>query len=379
MSSKVDPNLIRELEHFGLKDINRCQQCGNCTATCEFSTPENPFPRRFVNYIQLGQKDKITSSVEPWLCYYCGECSERCPRGADPGETMMVLRRYLTSVYDWTGFSKRFYSSESFEIIAVCVVAALVGAAMWLFNTGHPDWQHADINSVWPAAKVEIADLGMAAVLSGLLLSNSYRCIKFVMGERLGVVPARIYLAQLKELFLHLLTQKRLGQCKDRMPWYVHLAIMTGYASVFLMVVVLLNGLGVASMRFQRGWPEYVIWHPIRLLGYYATFAIMYGTTYAILGRLKKARPAYRNSHPTDWMFLILLQLTTVTGIAIHVLRLLDRPASTYAVYVVHMMVCIPMLVLEVPFAKWAHLAYRPLVLYLVEVKKQYEAEKART
>jgi hypothetical protein len=31
------------------------------------------------------------------------------------------------------------------------------------------------------------------------------------------------------------------------------------------------------------------------------------------------------------------------------------------------------MLVLEVPFAKWAHLAYRPLVLFLLKVKEEYQ------
>ena len=122
--------------------------------------------------------------------------------------------------------------------------------------------------------------------------------------------------------------------------------------------------------------PEYPIWHPIRLVGYYATFAIMYGTTYAIIGRLKKSKAPYKNSHPTDWMFLILLQLTTMTGIFIHFTRLLDWPFTTYVLYVIHMMVAVPMLVLEVPFAKWAHLAYRPVVLYLLKVKEQFRQEE---
>ncbi len=76
-------------------------------------------------------------------------------------------------------------------------------------------------------------------------------------------------------------------------------------------------------------------------------------------------------------MFLILLQLTTLTGILIHFSRILDLPLTTYIIYVVHLMVAVPMLVLEVPFAKWAHLAYRPVVLYLIKVKeKYYEGQK---
>jgi len=365
MSNKIDPNLMKDLEHYGLKDAKKCYHCGNCTAICPLSTPENQFPRKFVRYIQLGQKDKILQSPEPWLCYYCGDCSTACPRGADPGETMMVARRYLTSRYDWTGFARRFYTSERFEILAVTVVGLLVGLGLLLFNTGKPNWEHAYINSLWPAEHIEIADLVMAAILSILLLSNTFRCFLNVMGEMAFKIPFKYYRAQAKDLLVHFLTQKKFGECTDKKQWFVHLMIMTGYSSVFLLVVVFLRW-------FQRDEEIYSIWHPIRLVGYYATFAIMYGTTYAIIGRLKKSKPPYKNSHSTDWMFLILLQLTTMTGIFIHFTRLLDWPFMTYFLYVVHMMVAIPMLVLEVPFAKWAHLAYRPVVLFLLKVKERF-------
>jgi quinone-modifying oxidoreductase subunit QmoC len=377
MSIKVDPNLIKDLEHFGLKDANKCFHCGNCTAICPLSTPENPFPRRMVRYAQMGMKDKLLTSPEPWLCYYCGTCSDKCPRGADPGETMMVMRRYLTSLYDWTGFARKFYTSEKFEIAAISVVALLVGLGMLLFNTGFSNWnmQHAYLNSVWPSDKVELADLGMAAILSFLLLSNVFRCFRFVMGDLAFKVPLRLYASELKELLIHVLTQKRFSKCDDKMQWFVHLMIMTGYASVFLMVVILINGLTIESLKFQRD-IEYPFWHPIRLVGYYATFAIMYGTTYAIIGRLRKSKPVYKNSHPTDWMFLILLQLTTMTGIFVHFGRLLDWPLATYIIYIIHMMVAVPMLVLEVPFAKWAHLAYRPVVIYLLRVRERFQKEQ---
>ena len=138
-----------------------------------------------------------------------------------------------------------------------------------------------------------------------------------------------------------------------------------------------LNGLTVPGLRFQRGWPEYPLFHPIRLLGYYATFAILYGTTYALIGRLRRRQPVYRNSHATDWMFLILLFLTALTGILLHLFRLLDLPWPTYIMYVVHLMIAVPMLVIEVPFGKWAHLAYRPLAQYLVAVREAGRLEQA--
>ncbi|MFP5212535.1 MAG: 4Fe-4S dicluster domain-containing protein [Acidobacteriota bacterium] len=369
MPNKVDPNLMEELQHYGMKDATKCYQCGNCTAVCDLSTPENPFPRKMVRYAQLGLKDKIMESPEPWLCYYCGDCTAKCPRGAEPGETMMAMRRYLTAMYDWTGFAKKFYTSERFEIAAIAIVALLVGLGLLIFNTGHPNWEHAYINSVWPAEDIEIADIFMGSTLAFLLLTNVFRCFKYVMGDMASKVPFRMYKSEAKELLVHVLTQKRFSGCSDKMQWYVHLAIMTGYASVFLLVVGFIRW-------FQRDAEVYSIFHPVRLLGYYSTFAIMYGTTYAIIGRLKKSKPVYRHSHPTDWMFLILLQLTTMTGIIIHFTRLLDLPLPTYFLYVIHMMVAIPMLVLEVPFAKWAHLAYRPVVIFLLKVKDRYRQEQ---
>jgi len=384
MSVRVDPSFMKDLEKFGLKDANKCMHCGNCTAVCPLSTPENTFPRKLVKYAQMGLKDKILKSSEPWLCYYCGDCSDTCPRGADPGEAMMAMRRYLTSQYDWTGFARRFYTSERFEIIAVAIVGILVGLGLWIFHGSNPNMEHAYLNSVWPAPGIEIADFIMGAILSILLLSNTWRCVKFTMGDLLKKIPLEVYITQAKELIIHFLTQKKFGECTDRMQWIVHLLIMTGYSTIFLLVVVFtaggihIIGLSWEGIMFQRD-VIYPFFHPVRLLGYYATFAILYGTTYAIIGRIKKNKAPYKNSHGTDWMFLILLQLTTLTGILIHFSRILDLPLTTYIIYVVHLMVAVPMLVLEVPFAKWAHLAYRPVVLYLTKVKeKYYEGQKVK-
>jgi quinone-modifying oxidoreductase subunit QmoC len=382
MSVRVDPSFMKDLKAFGLKDANKCMHCGNCTAVCPLSTPENPFPRKLVKYAQMGLKDKILKSSEPWLCYYCGDCSDTCPRGADPGEAMMAMRRYLTSQYDWTGFARRFYTSERFEIIAVAIVGIFIGLGLWIFHGSNPNMEHAHLNSVWPAPSIEIADFIMGAILSILLLSNTWRCVKFTMGDLLKKIPLEIYITKAKELIIHFLTQKKFGECTDRMQWIVHLLIMTGYSTIFLLVVVFtaggihIIGLSWEGIMFQRD-VIYPFFHPMRILGYYATFAILYGTTYAIIGRLRQNKTPYKSSHGTDWMFLILLQLTTLTGILIHFSRILDLPLTTYIIYVVHLMVAVPMLVLEVPFAKWAHLAYRPVVLYLTKVKeKYYEGQK---
>jgi hypothetical protein len=45
-------------------------------------------------------------------------------------------------------------------------------------------------------------------------------------------------------------------------------------------------------------------------------------------------------------------------------------------IYILHMMGVVPMLVLEVPFSKWGHLAYRPYAMYLAAVQADVLAER---
>ena len=374
MASKVNPNLFGELKAYGLKDeASQCYHCGSCAGVCSLSEGETSFPRRMMRYVQLGLTEKIRTSPEPWLCYYCGECSDKCPRGADPGETMMALRRYLTTEYDWTGFAKRFYESMPFEVGAVAVVALLVGLAFLSFH-GPIITDHVALNVFVPARVIEVLDLLMAAALSLVLLISVYRCFRFVMGELATKIPLKTYFGQAKELFIHTFTQKQFGKCEDRTRWWTHLLIMTGYSSVFLMVVIGIRWF----QRDQVIMPNYRVLSVIMtLVGYYATFAILYGSTYALIGRIKKSKASFKTTHSTDWMFLILLQLTTLTGIMLHFSVFLELPRAAYLIYVIHLMVAVPMLVLEVPFAKWAHLAYRPVVIYLMKVKSAYQAEAA--
>ena len=71
------------------------------------------------------ERAKLLADPGPWLCHYCGDCSENCPRQAFPGEAMMALRRYLTAQYDWTGLSGLMYRSVA-GLSAFCCWLSLV-------------------------------------------------------------------------------------------------------------------------------------------------------------------------------------------------------------------------------------------------------------
>jgi quinone-modifying oxidoreductase subunit QmoC len=45
-------------------------------------------------------------------------------------------------------------------------------------------------------------------------------------------------------------------------------------------------------------------------------------------------------------------------------------PVATFISYIAHMAVLVPMILVEVPFSKWSHLAYRPFAVYFAQLKK---------
>ena len=361
MSTRLDPDLHRDIARFGAVDVDVCMNCGNCTATCELSTEANPFPRRFMHYLQIGNRDRILGSAEPWMCYYCGDCTTSCPRNANPAETMMATRRWLTAEYDWTGLARKLYLSTAWEIAALVAVGAFVVLLFVVFH-GPMLTDRVALNTFAPVAWVELGDLVMAAILSFFLLSNAFRMARAILRSHQGQVPLGAYLRAVPEFIVHFTTQKRWRQSGEKPRWLRHFLLVSGYLTMLTLILVFL--------RWFQTDVVHPFWHPQRLLGYYATGVLLWATGSMMLGRLKKQDEMHRFSHASDWIFLIMLFLTTLTGIVVHAVRIADFPLATYYSYVIHLAVAVPMLVVEVPFGKWAHLLYRPLALYLIRVKQ---------
>jgi nitrate reductase gamma subunit len=111
--------------------------------------------------------------------------------------------------------------------------------------------------------------------------------------------------------------------------------------------------------------------HFTSLFGYYGTLVLLGTTTWILFDRLAKKDQIHKYSHLSDWLFPILLLAVAVTGILLHLSRLVGWPMGTYVIYLVHLMVAVSMLAVEVPFGKWSHLLYRPLAVYLSGVKER--------
>jgi ferredoxin len=343
---------------------------------CPLTDDEHPFPRNMIRLAQLGMEDRLLESTDPWLCYYCGDCAQTCPRQAEPGETMMALRRWLTAQYDPTGHSARLYTSEKAVWITILRICLITLAAFILFHliTGF-DFIVTDsvqLNAFAPVMLVWLIVLLHGAYLGFRMVRGSASMFSHVMApvSRDGEVPMRIYIQEFKEFVIHFVTQKRWRDCgEDHSRWLKHLFLVSGYVTMLVLIIGFL-------WWFQTD-EIYPLTHPQRWLGYYATIALIIGSVEILVGRYRKREQLHRFSQPSDWFFPVFILLGAVTGILVHAFRYAGWAWPTYIMYVIHVMAMIAMLDTEVAIGKWAHLFYRPLAQYLEAVKARVRQEQA--
>ena len=207
---KPDLDFVKGVIASGGESLKKCYQCATCSVTCALSPDQRPFPRKEMLWAKWGLKEKLLKDLDIWTCYYCGSCSTHCPRQAEPGETMMALRRYLTSQYDWTGISRLLYTSRLREIAAVVALGLLVVAIFFFSGAFTPErmpTDHVSVGTFAPVEWVHFFDWLMAGVLTFFLLSNTFRMWRMVMD---GVnAPLSAYLSGLTTFVLQAATQKR--------------------------------------------------------------------------------------------------------------------------------------------------------------------------
>ncbi|MCI5136920.1 MAG: 4Fe-4S dicluster domain-containing protein, partial [Candidatus Electrothrix sp. AR1] len=365
----IQQDLHSEVEKLGAKDMELCMQCGICAASCPLSDGTNTFPRKIYRYLQLGLKDKLLASPEPWLCYYCGECNIDCPRGAEPAETMMAVRRWMITQFDWTGLAARFYTSKKWQIGGFLAVMFSV-ISVFLFAHGPVVTDQVLLNTFAPPHQVHLFDMFLIILLALLLFSNGFRMYSGIMqGSKFTFWQ---HLQQIPVFLVHYFTQKKWRKCesnskprlKPMNSWMRHLFLFSGYVIMEILVIGYLD-------VFQTD-IVHPFWHHTRIFGYYAAVALLLVSGNILYSRwYVKEEKKHRYSDFTDIFFLILLFVIASTGLMVHFFRLAGWPMATYTIYVIHVAICIGMLCIMLPYGKLSHLFYRPLAIFLTAIKKK--------
>jgi len=77
-------------------NVNRCYQCGKCSAGCAVAEEMDYPPSRVMRMLQTNDAEnyrEILSSEAIWLCVSCQNCLTRCPMEIDIPQLMDFLRK----------------------------------------------------------------------------------------------------------------------------------------------------------------------------------------------------------------------------------------------------------------------------------------------
>ncbi len=375
MDYRCDPTLLAEVRKYGKFDVAGCFNCGSCTLSCDLANDHVSFPRRSTRHVLMGLRQVLNEGLDPWICHDCGDCSTVCPRQTEPREAMMTLRRYLAALYDWTGIASKINRSKIWHIGSLSFVGVLVLLAIILYHVYVVKMSFSDLTStsmglghMFPL--MTYFTLGVVLFPFFILMTNAFRMYWFTVHRKENIrSPLSQWLIEIKTFMLHFFTYKKMAECPtEKGRWPKHLLLGIG-CMVMLAVLV-----------FSLGWFQtdkvYPIYHPQRWIGYLAAAFLIFGTVDILVGRIKKEREIHKSSDFRDWNFPVLLLATAVSGIAVHIFRYLGLELTTHYAYAIHMMIAVPMLVVEMPFGKWTHMIYRPLAMYFQSLKERTQQQE---
>ncbi len=393
MTITVGDSLIPTLKEYGVNDIDSCYNCGGCTAVCNLSGEEAMFPRRVIRLVQLGAVDRLKQDSQAWNCFYCGECSTSCPRGAEPAELMMGIRRYLTASYDRTGRSKRLYTSTRASMISAMIwfvlpIFMMIGIHVFK-DIGFLANYNIDIITTEVAlnrfAPVELINivahlygifLGIFMIMSMLTMWSNVMSDPSIEGK----ITIGDYISTAFSMAFDILTIKKWSECDSdqRARKRKHWILLISYLGMFVIIVGFLTWFQTDNI--------YGIENPQRWLPYLFTIGLLYGSIEPILKRRKQSNEQmHKFSHHTDWMLPLSIMMVSITGILVHIGRyapiwfgigIATAAWFVYVIYVIHLGFTSLMLSTEVGIGKWAHIFLRPLGMYLEGVKQRVVNKK---
>ena len=347
-----DTRFIRDVMAAGGGDLKKCYQCATCSVVCALSPDDAPFPRRQMLHAQWGLADRLVADPAVWLCHNCRECSEKCPRGARPGDVLGAVRAQVIRAFAFPGFMGRAVASPA-ALPLLFLLPIVIFALMAMAAPGAEPGEPLEFAHLFPIAWLE----ALFFTISGLaLLAFGVGVARFIGAlEAAGLPP--LTLAALAAAFVEIGRHDRFAQCAHPTARYWgHLLTFWGFMGLAVMGTIV--GIGTMLGVMHTPLP---FWSPWKVFANLGAVAILAGAVTLLVARLGDAEVRARSTY-FDWLFLLTLLGVAATGILAEILRLGQVAAAMYPVYFVHL-VLIFSLFLYAPYSKFAHLAYRTVAV----------------
>lgn len=313
------------------------------------------------------------------LCHNCGECLYACQYapphefGVDVPRTLAALRLDTYEAYCWPhalhGAFRRHRVGTAVALAAA--LSAILGAATWVFNPEALTWsaRGGDFYAVVP-------HLAMVSLFGGVaifvLVAMAIGVRRFWRDTHSGPPPDALTLVRgLREAMtlrhLHGSGRDCTSREEVRRPWRRYWHHLTFYGFLLCFASTSVAALYHSALGWEAPYPYTSL--PVAL-GTAGGLGLLIGPIGLLISR-RRRDPALAtpDQHGLDESFLVLLWLTSLTGLLLVALR--DGPAMA-ALLIVHLGVVLALFV-TLPYGKFMHGLYRSAAL----VKSALEARVA--
>jgi quinone-modifying oxidoreductase subunit QmoC len=137
-----------------------------------------------------------------------------------------------------------------------------------------------------------------------------------------------------------------------------HLLIMYGFILLLLVTVYAIVAVIIHNYPLN-------ILNPFKILGNIAALMLIVGIGIMIIQRITN-KDIYGASNYFDWIFLIVLLLLTLSGIALEAGRLYNWKLAYY-IYTFHL-VLVWFIIIYLPYTKFGHMIYRTVAIIFSKV-----------
>ena len=373
---KPDLAFVNEIIKGGGESLKKCYQCATCSVVCNVTPEGNPFPRKEMVLAQWGQKDKLITSADVWLCHQCSDCTAYCPRGAKPGEVLNAIRKQSIKHVAMVPFFAKLATEAKLLPVLFAIPMVLFYLIMPFKSfSGVP--RNAEgamayhlFMPVFPQIDVTFTLTAIFAAISAFVgIKRLWAGMKSQAGE---MQSSGSLVGDIISSVTTILAHSKFADCNvNRLRQWGHLLLFYAFAGLTLTTmwaVAYLYGNEIFGIQafgpFHFGESPYPMSDPVKILALISSLAFAAGLVIILLNRFAKAGKAGLGSY-FDWIFLLIVFGVGTTGMLSWALRLADMDAG-YVVYYFHL-VFIWSLFAYAPYSKFAHLFYRTTAMVFVK------------
>jgi quinone-modifying oxidoreductase subunit QmoC len=364
---KPDIQFINYIKENGGDTLKKCFQCASCSVVCSLSPQDNSFPRKEMISATWGQKDKLLSDPDIWLCHGCTDCNTYCPRGAKPADVLGAIRSYVTEFFAFPKFMGTALKKPKF-LIPLLLVPFIILFAILYINLGG-DFSQLKSGDIifarfFPHGILEAFFIGgnvLIFAFAGIGLYRYWQNLNsFVVNNK-----KKSFISVLIKTVTEILTHKNFTECSTNSSrFWGHLLIFYGFLGAMATA-----GLALGADIFFNFQAPIPFFNPIKILGNLSGLSLLIGSSLVIIKRLRTKENLGSNTY-SDWILVLIVFGVAITGLLTEAMRLTATPFIAYNTYYLHL-VLIFFLLWYAPYSKLAHMFYRTLALVYLRMNSR--------